>query len=120
MTSGGGWSDSTLGDVRPYTVTGGRTRPRHPLHLTTCLVTRPATRHMPMNIEHESLLMLCSGAPRSVAELAARLHQPVQVIKVLIGDLLDAEALTPANPDGPADPDAHLLEVLLDALRTKL
>lgn len=75
---------------------------------------------MQMNIEHESLLMLCSGAPHSVAELAARLIQPVQVVKVLISDLLDAEALALANPAGPSDPDAHLLERLLDALHTKL
>ncbi len=120
MGSRGGWSDSTLGDVRPYAITAGRTRPTHPLHLTTCLFTRPAARPVRMNLEHESLLLLCSGAPCSVAELAARLHQPVQVVKVLISDLLDAEALTFANPAGPADPDADLLERLLDALQTSL
>ncbi|WP_405749359.1 DUF742 domain-containing protein [Streptomyces sp. NBC_01411] len=119
MTSGG-WSDSTLGDVRPYTITGGRTRPAYALHLTTCLITRPATRPMTMNIEHESLQLLCGGAPCPVAELAARLQQPVQVVKVLISDLLDAGALVLANPAGPADPDTHLLEALLHGLRTKL
>ncbi|MFF5019484.1 DUF742 domain-containing protein [Streptomyces sp. NPDC001165] len=120
MTSSGGWSTSALGDVRPYTLTGGRTRPTHPLHLTTRLVTRPATRPMPMSIDHEALLMHCSAVPCSVAELAARLHQPVQVVKVLIGDLLDAEALTPANPNSPADPDVHLLRRLRDALQESL
>ncbi|MGW1895413.1 DUF742 domain-containing protein [Streptomyces sp. NPDC002004] len=116
MAVRGGWADSALGDVRPYTVTQGRTRPHHPLHLTTCLVTRPATGQLLMNLEHESLLMLCSGAPRSVAELAGRLHQPVLTIKVLISDLLDAGALALANPAGPADPDIRLLEALLDGL----
>jgi hypothetical protein len=73
-----------------------------------------------MNLESESLLLLCSASPRSVAELAARLHQPVQVVKVLVSDLLEAEALALANPSSPADPDAHLLEALLHGLRTRL
>ncbi|MFD6464854.1 DUF742 domain-containing protein [Streptomyces goshikiensis] len=119
---GGGWADSSLGDVRPYTITDGRTRSRHTLRLTSCLITRPAapgTAHP--SPEAEALLLFCSGAPRSVAELAALSHQPVQVVKVLIGDLLDCDALARANPDGAgADPDVHLLEALLHGLRTRL
>jgi hypothetical protein len=105
--------------VRPYTLTGGRTRPRHTLRLTTCLLTRPASGPVPSGAESETLLMLCSGSPRSVAELAGHLHQPVQVIKILLCDLLDAQALAlanPAAPSGSAGPDIHVLEALLDAL----
>jgi hypothetical protein len=117
----GQWSDSALGDIRPYTLTGGRTHhPNHQLHLTSCLVTRPAARQLPANTESEELLLHCAGTPRSVSELAGRLHQPVQVVKVLIGDLIDADALVLANPAGPADPDKHLLEALLNGLRTRL
>ncbi|GAA1213811.1 DUF742 domain-containing protein [Streptomyces rhizosphaericus] len=119
---GGGWADSSLGDIRPYTVTGGRTRSRHTLHLTTCLITRPAapgTVHP--SPEAEALLLHCSSVPRSVAELAALTHRPVQVVKVLIGDLLDCDALARANPDGTgADPDVSLLEALLHGLHTRL
>lgn len=118
MASGGGWTDSSLGDVRPYTITGGRTHSNHPLHLTTCLITRPAapgTTHP--SPEGEALLLHCSGVPRSVAELAARLRQPVQVVKVLIGDLLDCDALARANPEGAAGhDDTQLLEALLHGL----
>lgn len=120
MASGGGWGGSALDDVRPYTLTGGRTHPRHALRLTTCLLTRPATGPLPSGAESQTLLMLCSGSPRSVAELAGHLRQPVQVVKVLVGDLLDAEALAlanPAGPCGPAGPDTYVLEALLDALR---
>ncbi|MFI5752327.1 DUF742 domain-containing protein [Streptomyces sp. NPDC051644] len=125
MSVRGHWSDSALGDIRPYTLTGGRTHhPNHQLGLTSRLVTRPAARRLPTNdVESEALLMHCSGAPCSVAELAGRLHQPVQVVKVLIGDLMDAEALTLANPARPADPngpDTDLLEALLHGLRTRL
>ncbi|MET9111632.1 DUF742 domain-containing protein [Streptomyces zhihengii] len=117
-----GWADGSLGDVRPYTITGGRTRATHALQLTTCLITRPAapgTVHP--SAEKEALLLHCSGAPRSVAELAALSRQPVQVVKVLIGDLLDCDALARANPAGAGtDPDVHLLEALLHGLRTRL
>ncbi|WP_246095972.1 DUF742 domain-containing protein [Streptomyces botrytidirepellens] len=87
--------------------------------MTTCLITRPtAHQATPLSHEGEELLLHCSGAPRSVAELAALLHQPVQVMKVLIGDLLDCEALELTNPDGPAaDGNVPILEALLDGLR---
>ena len=71
MAAGSGWSNSSLEDVRPYTITGGRTRSKHPLHLTTCLMTRPAAHQVLLNPESEALLLHCSGAPRSVAEIPA-------------------------------------------------
>lgn len=114
--SGSAWASSDLSDVRPYTITGGRTRARHQLHLTTCLITRPAVAvAAPPGPESEALLLHCSGAPRSVAELAALLRQPVQVVKVLIGDLLDTDALALAS--GSATPGRQTLERLLDGLR---
>ncbi|WP_405893454.1 DUF742 domain-containing protein [Streptomyces sp. NBC_01527] len=120
MAAGSGWSDSSLGDVRPYAITGGRTRSTHPLHLTTCLMTRSADYQVLLSPESEALLLHCSGAPRSVAEIAALLHQPVQVVKVLVGDLLDCDALALANPSGSAADDVHLLEALLHGLRTRV
>jgi hypothetical protein len=121
--SRGGWSDSSLRDVRPYALTGGRTRSQHPLQLTTCLITRPSAYPAAvLSPESEALLLHCSGSPLSVAELAARLHQPVQVVKVLVGDLLDCDALELANPSGSAGDtvETALLEALLHGLRTRL
>ncbi|MEU5239775.1 DUF742 domain-containing protein [Streptomyces lydicus] len=122
MAVGSGWSDSSLEDVRPYTITGGRTGSKHLLHLTTCLITRsaaPGTAHP--SPEGEALLLHCSGAPLSVAELAARIHQPVQVVKVLIGDLLDCDALARVNPySTAAEPEVHLLEAVIHGLRARL
>ncbi|WP_434598500.1 DUF742 domain-containing protein [Streptomyces sp. A5-4] len=110
-------------DVRPYTITGGRTHSNHLLHLTTCLITRPAAPRAALlpSPECEALLLHCSGVPRPVAELAARLGQPVQVVKVLIGDLLDCDALALANPYGATpDDDVQLLEALIHGLRSRL
>ncbi|WP_423247756.1 DUF742 domain-containing protein [Streptomyces achmelvichensis] len=123
MAPGSGWSDSSLEDVRPYTITGGRTHSPHPLHFTTCLITRSAAHQaVQLSPESEALLLHCSGVPLSVAEIAARLHQPVQVVKVLVGDLLDCGALALANPYTSAgdDGDVALLEALLHGLHTRL
>ncbi|OEJ22119.1 hypothetical protein AR457_40260 [Streptomyces agglomeratus] len=122
MTSDDGWSDSALRDVRSYTLTGGRTRPRHALNLTTCLITRPARQPAQRSPEIAELLGHCSHGPRCVAEIAAVMHQPAQVIKVLISDLLDADALALANPSAPVTDDAEveLLEALLHGLRRKV
>ncbi|MGW7199404.1 DUF742 domain-containing protein [Streptomyces chryseus] len=119
---GDGWSDAALRDVRPYTVTGGRTHPRHALNLTTCLITRPARQPVQDSPEIAALLFHCSGGPRRVAEIAAVMHQPAQVIKVLVSDLLDADALALSNPAGPGTDKAEvdLLEALLDGLRRKV
>lgn len=115
----GGWENSSLTDVRPYTVTGGRTHATQPLHLTTCLITQATTpSRVPVSPESEALLLHCSGAPCSVAELAARIQQPVQVVKVLVGDLLDCEALVRVNAlDVAPDDHGHLLEAVLHGLR---
>ncbi|MFI5987613.1 DUF742 domain-containing protein [Streptomyces sp. NPDC051555] len=122
MAARGGWPDTALGDIRPYTITGGRTRTTHELYLTTCLLTRPTTGQFPAGAESEALLLHCSATPCSVAELAGRLHQPVQVIKILVGDLLDAGALALSNPARPtaAGPDTYLLEAVLHGLRNRL
>ncbi|MEU5900298.1 DUF742 domain-containing protein [Streptomyces venezuelae] len=119
MEPGGGWSDSSLTDVRPYTVTGGRTHAKHPLRLTSCLLTQagPSGR-VPANPESEALLLHCAGALRSVAELAGLLQQPVQVVKVLAGDLLDCQALVQvSSADVSADDYGSLLETVLHGLR---
>ncbi|MER6520232.1 DUF742 domain-containing protein [Streptomyces sp. NPDC001553] len=122
MAARGGWTDTALRDIRPYTITGGRTHTAHELYLTSRLLTRPATGQFPPGAESEALLLHCSGAPCSVAELAGRLHQPVLVIKILVGDLLDAGALTLSNPNRPAaaGPDTNLLEAVLHGLRNRL
>lgn len=122
MAARGGWTDTALGDIRPYTITGGRTRTAHELSLTSCFLTRPSTGPAPDGAESEALLLHCSGDPCSVAELAARMHQPVQVIKVLVGDLLDAGALTLSNLRRPAaaGPDTYVLEAVLNGLRNRL
>jgi hypothetical protein len=74
--------------VRPFYVTGGRTRPVHDgLRLHTLVTAPPAALHAPLRFELRRIVELCQR-PISVAEIAAGLSVPVGVARVLIADLV--------------------------------
>jgi Protein of unknown function (DUF742) len=74
--------------VRPYLVTGGRTRPLHDgVRVETLLYAAPGALHAPLQFELRQIIELCQ-APRSVAEVAIALSMPLGVLRVLIGDLI--------------------------------
>ncbi|CAM5720370.1 hypothetical protein SALBM311S_12233 [Streptomyces alboniger] len=52
---------------------------------------RPGNGAHTLSPEHVDIVDLCRDAPQSVAELSAELNLPIGVIRVLIGDLVDAE-----------------------------
>ncbi|MGC4950105.1 DUF742 domain-containing protein [Streptomyces sp. DT224] len=86
--------DSREEYVRAYALTGGRTLPRHVLALETVVVVGPGRPGPAHGHEYEEILALCRERRRSVAELAGVLARPVTVVKILVSDLLDGEALT--------------------------
>jgi hypothetical protein len=113
------WVDDEEHEVRPYALTGGRTRPTNEMSLSSLLKARRTAPSGYLSPEQATALELCRGEPRSVAEVAATLQQPVQVTKILLSDLLDAGALIMAMPTRMADPkDPNLLEAVLEGLRT--
>ena len=104
--------------VRPYTVTGGRTRPATEFHLIT-LVAATGRVVPDVTPEHARILRVCQR-PASVAEISAHLRLPVAVIKILLADLLGWRAVVtraPVNFPDFARPDRHVLEAVIDALR---
>ncbi len=106
--------------VRPYVLTGGRTRapgPILPLDATVRTTATADSRPVPDTPEMLRILEL-GAAPTALAELAGRLTLPVGVVRVLVGDLdaIGAVTITPATPLG-ASTDAELLERLLDGIR---
>ncbi|MFJ9034621.1 DUF742 domain-containing protein [Streptomyces sp. NPDC102274] len=116
------WIEGPAPAERLYLVTGGRTHTEHPLDLHSLVRARPLTSAdrpaVPTNHAHKDIVRLCRQAPVSVAEFSARLHYPVQIIKVLVGDLLTTGSVVMAMPDTTADPtDRHLLERVLEGLR---
>lgn len=102
---GGGeehWYEDESGSiVRPYTVTRGRTRPaveRHVDLMARVSAVEPGTaagddtaavRHA-LDHARSWLLDLIGRRPRPLAELAADADLPLTVVRVLLGDLVDA------------------------------
>ncbi|HEX3786942.1 MAG TPA: DUF742 domain-containing protein [Pseudonocardiaceae bacterium] len=74
--------------VRPYTRTGGRTRPDYDLAIEALISTSDRGWEMEDALlpEHRSICGLCVET-RSVAEIAAHLRLPLGVVRVLIGDM---------------------------------
>ena len=109
-----------LGDrIRPYALTGGRTRSATDLPLET-LVKR--TRHgeaTRSGLAHERrrILELCA-APLSIAEVSAHLGVHLGVARVLVGDMKAEGLLDVHRPQPSGDrPDIKLLERVLDGLQ---
>ena len=77
--------------VRPYTVTGGRTRPSSAAVLPyEALVEATGPVEACRLPEARRILAAADREYLSIAELSAQLHLPIGVVRVLVGDLLDA------------------------------
>lgn len=106
--------------VRPFTLTGGRTRPSRAdftLITTVTAVDPPppwAARPQP---EHVRILKMCAE-PVAVAEVAALLDLPVSVAVIMLCDLLEAGRITarPPHPVSRTTPDLELLEKVREGL----
>lgn len=73
--------------IRPFFVTGGRTRPlRDGLRVETIVTAAPAALFAPLRFEHRQVVELCQR-PLSVAEIAVGLRMPLGVARVLVADL---------------------------------
>lgn len=115
------WLDDAAGRlIRPYAVSGGRTRPTTALDLLTLVISTGSVPQAHLGPEHARAVGLCQG-PISVAEVAAHLRLPVTVTKVLLSDLVDCGAVTARPPNSFDNPtDRFLLEAVLDGLRRQL
>jgi hypothetical protein len=107
--------------VRPYAITGGRTRhSQHSFSLITLVVTRSPHEldQEPLEPESAEILELCRDRAVAVAEIAAHLDLPVSVVKVLCGDLLNASMiLVQAPPPDTDKPSVELIERVMDGIR---
>ncbi|MFE9877030.1 DUF742 domain-containing protein [Streptomyces sp. NPDC005784] len=124
MTDDHWYEDETGPMVRPYTVTGGRTRPsdRHVIDLMSQVTVLETEAGQP-GVDHAAaaLLDLARRAPRPVVELAADADLPLTVVRVLLGDLAEAGLLRIDEPyrpppGGPAA-DPELLREIVERLR---
>lgn len=119
------WFDDEAGPVvRPYAMTRGRTTSagQHRLDLIAVVVTEPQAddpeADPSLSPEHVDIVDLCRDTPQSVAELAADLDLPIGVVRVLVGDLVDAELVHVNRPVPPAElPDESILRDVINGLR---
>jgi hypothetical protein len=105
--------------VRPYAVTGGRTRPRYQLEIEAMVAAAhyEARDLSVLSPECKAILGYCRDW-RSVAEISAVLRMPLGVARVLIADMA-ADGLVRIHQLDHAQgrPDLNLLERVLSGLR---
>ncbi|MEU0279530.1 DUF742 domain-containing protein [Streptomyces sp. NPDC088147] len=107
--------------VRPYAMTGGRTRPRYQLAIEALVSTTadPSQLHGQLP-EHQRICQLCFEI-KSVAEISALLSIPLGVARILVADLAEAGLVAIHQPGGDeavgGQPDVTLLERVLSGLR---
>lgn len=75
--------------MRPYARTRGRTRPDYELALEAMVSTSDRGRRYEgvVSVQHRRICDLCGVATRSIAEIAAYLTLPLNVVKVLVSDM---------------------------------
>jgi len=116
------WFDEAAGPlVRPYAVTRGRTSDvRHGLDIITLVVAvRSASEARLLEPEYGEIVRMCQSA-LSVAEVSAKLHLPLVVTKILIGDLINDGYLifrSPPPSSRTGAPDIKLLQAVLNGIR---
>ncbi|MEV6655381.1 DUF742 domain-containing protein [Streptomyces sp. NPDC051219] len=107
--------------VRPYAMTGGRTRPRYQLAIEALVSTTADPARLQGQLpEHQRICHLCREI-KSVAEISALLSIPLGVARILVADLAEAGLVAIHQPGGDesagGQPDVTLLERVLSGLR---
>ncbi|MGH9282495.1 MAG: DUF742 domain-containing protein [Acidimicrobiales bacterium] len=106
--------------VRPYAITGGRTRSRTAqiqLAIEALVVaTEAASANRSLALERRSIASL-AVTPVSVAEISAHLHVPIGVARVLVGDMAEEGLVQIHQPSSDSRPDIVLLERVLNGIR---
>lgn len=83
--------------TRPYTATGGRTKATVALTRMTLVCSTRRFNPLRLEGEHAEVLLLCAES-LSVAEVSGHMKQPMQIVKVLLGDLIDMGAVETYAP----------------------
>jgi hypothetical protein len=119
MTSPADQPASDLRRVRPYAMTGGRTRPTHDLEIEALVSTTSVGEQTPkLTVEQRAIAALCHDR-LSIAEVSARLRLPLGVVRILVGDMADEHLVMVYRPAQAGDrPDLALLERVLYGLHT--
>ena len=115
------WLDAEAGPVvRPYALTGGRTRPAG--ESSDLVATVKATHALIADLaslapEHISVLQL-ARAPTTVADIASDVDLPLGVVRIILADLRELGLIVISTPVAVAERiDQHTLREVLNGLR---
>jgi uncharacterized protein DUF742 len=115
------WLDHDAGPlVRSFALTGGRAHSGTTFDLLAFVVATDSAQSVLWQTQPEHRAILAhAAAPISLAELASEVDLPLGVVRVLLGDLIELEAIAVQEPaaDGSL-PDDNVLKAVIHALRT--
>ena len=100
--------------VRPFVMTGGRTRAVDTLRVETLVQT--SANAPDAAFEPGRIIQLCR-TPHSIAEVSAKLELPLGVVRVLVGDLVAEDRLVVHHND-PVDIELSVLTRMIDRVRS--
>ena len=105
--------------VRPYAITGGRTRANTDVAIETMVVRSSLGSQLVGHtaLERGAILKLLDNA-LSVAEISAHTKLPLGVARVLVGDMADEGLVSMSSPNRvDGRPNLKLLERVFDGLQ---
>jgi hypothetical protein len=113
------WHDRGAGPVvRPYALTGGRTRPTGETIDLLALVTSTDAMMDELLLQPEFLAVIRQcRQPKPVADLASDLDLPLGVVRILLSDMRDQGLVVIRPPLRSRMSDPKLLKDVADALR---
>lgn len=104
--------------VRPYAITGGRTRARTEVPIEAIVYRTEQGEELGRSLPLErGQIMALLTQPQSTAEISALLHLPLGVTRVVLGDLIDDGYVAVNTRSASGRPDLRLLERVLDGLQ---
>jgi hypothetical protein len=103
--------------IRPYAITGGRTTTETEIDLEAQIqASTRASHHLGVYRWEAAKVVELVQTPMALIEIAARLHIPIGVARVLVADLLSDGAVVLHVPQ-KTQSFASLLERVLDGVR---
>ncbi len=105
--------------VRAYAMTGGRSHTSVHLEFETMLQATADGREAltATRFERADIVRQCQRDPQSVAELSARLHVPIGVVRVVCSDLIAEGYLEAFHPSTNVADDVLLITRLIAGVR---
>ena len=103
--------------VRAYLLTGGRTDSGLDFETMLSVTAEGHYVRPTMAFERARIVDLCTETPQSVAELSARLHLPIGVVRVVGADMVDAGLLDCHSGRVGLSDDVDMLQRLIHGIR---